>query len=136
MPRKKLEVKTEEVKTEQVIASEPVASVDPMAQINADIQKVSNEGLKVRRPQPVSTAATQLHYFASQPSVRYRLPRAAGERAGSFETVIVNDLMITIMKGVNCNMPEDVAKYLDDSLSITDNALNNAALKNIPAELQ
>ena len=83
------------------------------------IKIIECPGVHVRRPQPGSVAEAQLFYFASQPKVRYRLARAAGERLDAFETDVTNDLMITFQKGVNLDMPEDIAKYFDDSLGIT-----------------
>ena len=107
-----------------------------MDQIDADIKALEMDGVKVRRPQPNSPAANQLHYFAEQEKIRYRLPRNAGEPRGSYETFIVNDLMITVEKGVSVTLPEDIAEGFDKSQAITDNAIQRDALKELPAQLQ
>lgn len=109
---------------------------DELSVVNEAIKTVESEGVKVRRPQPGSIAARQLLHFAAQPKVRYRLARQAGEKVGAFTPVTVNDLMITVLHGFNVNIPEDIATYLDDSQAITDNALTDAALKELPKELQ
>lgn len=109
---------------------------DEMAPINKAIKAIESEGVKVRRPQPNSPAATQLFYFASQPKIRYRLARPAGEKAGAFTPVTVNDLMITVMHGFNVDLPQDIANILDESQQITDNAIHKNELKDLPAQLQ
>lgn len=124
-------------KTETV--EEKKVEVNEMEQITKDIAKIeagNNGNVKVRRPQPGSAAARQLHYFAGQDIVRYRLPKSADELPGAFEAPQVNDLMITVMKGVSVNLPEDIAKILDDSQNISDNARQNASLKELPGALQ
>lgn len=126
-----------EVKTISVVEVK-----DEVAVINANIALIEsgNGGnVKVRRPQPGSSAAKQLAHFASQDRVRYRLPKAADEVPGSFESPQVNDLMITVVKGVSVNLPEDIAKILDDSQNISDNARQQSDFRideNTPSELK
>jgi len=107
-----------------------------LSSVDEDMKKVEMDGVKVRKPQAGSIAAKQLAYFANQEKVRYIYPRASGEKRGSFETYIVNDLMITVEKGVPVNLPEDIAMGFDNSRQVTDAAVEQNALKDLPSELQ
>lgn len=128
---------------EKEVKKETVAEIkDEMAVIKENIaliEKGNGGAVKVRQPQPNSPAANQLEYFAKQPQVRYRLPKSADDSTDSFEAPQVNDLMITIKKGVSVNIPEDIAKILDDSQNISDNARQRSGFRideNIPSALQ
>lgn len=129
----------DETDPKPVVESKKASVQEEMDSITKNIALIeagNNGHVKVRRPQVGSDAMNQLAYFAKQPKVRYRLTRSADEPKGAYETHTVNDLMITIGRGVNVNLPEDVAKNLDDSQSIPDEKRQEAALKDIPSQLQ
>lgn len=57
-----------------------------------------------------------------EPKVRFHVPLEPGERAGkSHETVTINGYKYTIPKGVSVDIPEPVAKLLENYLGIKEN---------------
>lgn len=91
---------------------------------------IDSPGVKCDEVEPGSIAERQLHFYANQEMVMTRIMRGAGDKPGAFETVIVNNLRINILKGVQVKLPIDVAAIIDDAFYRTDQAINNTKIKN------
>lgn len=117
-----------------------MAKKEKIEELKKDLEETSNSvnkipsidspGVKCDAVEPNSVAYNQLVHYASRPKVSTRLMRGAGEKPGSFETVIVNDLRINILKGMPVKLPDEVAAIIDDAFYRTDQAINQTKIKN------
>lgn len=115
-------------KEESRFDSDAIGEKADQATDQVDLVSIDGPGIKCDAVEVGSRAAAQLAYYAAQPKVRTRIPRGPGEKPGAFETVIVNDLRINILKGETVNLPEDVSKIIEDAFYQTDKALNETKI--------
>lgn len=112
-----------------------IQSNDVVIDINTEEVKevkpasINGPGVKCDAVEPGSRAEKQLIYFASCPKVSTRILRRDGEKPGAFETVIVNNLRINILKGVPVLLPAPVVAIIDDAFYRTDQAINNTSVR-------
>lgn len=72
-----------------------------------------------------SKAQRQKEHFAKQDKVKIFVPLEGKEKLGQQLPVTVNGYRVNVPKGVYCEVPEQVAQIVMDSLNQTEAAVNN-----------
>ena len=89
------------------------------------IASLECNGVKVERFGAGSKAERMARFLAPQPKVRTIIGLEGKEKKGvAIEPVTLNGLRFNILKGYFINIPEDVAKLLEDSHQATRSALD------------
>jgi hypothetical protein len=55
----------------------------------------------------------------NQPKVRIMVPLEIGEKRGAYQTVTINGCVFNLMKGVMVEVPEQIAKIIEESFQLT-----------------
>lgn len=134
MPKKLTTIAAQEApvaEPEEATETEPGAESETSAPASASTVSIDVPGVKCDRVSPGSDAERMLQALASQPKVRTRIPREAKEPIDAVASPIMNGLRINIRKGISVDLPEQVAKLIEDSYFQTEQATDAATVTNL-----
>ncbi len=114
---------------EPVVEAAPLASVveapaTPVENRRAPIQSLSESS-------DISLEGVALEtkiILSKQPKVRMMIPLDPGEKAGAYRTVVINGYRFDVRKNTMVDLPESVAKLLQQAYQITSEVLEENPL--------